>query len=132
LNGSRLDLVSGGVRDQYSATVNAFYDLPLSGPMVPYIGGGAGVSHLNQALGVFSGPNVVRFTQLSSTSTDPAILGETGVAIAVNGNWSVVPAYRFEKVLTPSGAASSNINIFKIGFRYSPTTILADALPVRK
>ena len=30
LNGNRLDLVSGGARDQYSATVNAFYDLPLS------------------------------------------------------------------------------------------------------
>jgi len=75
---------------------------------------------------------VARFTQLSGTLTDPAILGETGVAIAVNGNWSVVPSYRFEKVLTPSGAPSFNINIFKLGFRYSPTTTLADAAPVHK
>jgi opacity protein-like surface antigen len=45
LTGARLPLQSGGERDQYSFTTNAFYDLPVAGQFVPYVGAGVGVYH---------------------------------------------------------------------------------------
>ena len=38
LTGKRLALQSGGGRASYSATINAFYDLPVAGPVVPFVG----------------------------------------------------------------------------------------------
>ena len=35
--------------------------------------------------------------------------------ITVNANWSVVLSYRFEKVITDSGALRNEANIFKLG-----------------
>jgi hypothetical protein len=54
------------------------------------------------------------------SSTDGVVLGEVGVAIAIDAKWSVVPSYRFEAVLTQNGHSPNNENIFKLGIRYSP------------
>ena len=65
LNGNRFTLQSGGGRDQYSAVLNAFYDLPISGWLVPYIGAGAGVNTTYAQTSTFVGPGGgPRFTEV--------------------------------------------------------------------
>jgi opacity protein-like surface antigen len=119
LNGSRLGLQSGGGHDQYSATFNAFYDLPVSGWIVPYLGGGVGVEYVNSQTGYFAGAGgAPRFTEGGSDSTNAVVLAEIGLAITLNAKWSVVPSYRFEKVFTDSGALPNSANIFRLGLRY--------------
>ncbi len=116
----RLGLQSGGGRDQYSATFNAFYDLPLSGWIVPYLGAGAGINYLNAQTGYFGGSGgVPQFTQVGGSLTNVAVLAEIGVAITLNAQWAIVPSYRFEKVFTDSSNFPNNANIFKLGVRSS-------------
>jgi opacity protein-like surface antigen len=120
LNGSRLQLQSGGARDEYSATLNAFYDLPVPGRFIPYVGAGIGANIDNAQTGHFAGVGgQPRFSQLGGSGTNAAILGELGVTITLNAKWAVVPSYRFEKVLTKAGAYPNEANIFKLGLRYS-------------
>jgi opacity protein-like surface antigen len=120
LNGSRLSLRSGGNHDQYSATVNGFYDLPMSGRIVPYIGGGFGVVVTRAQTGQFAGPGgVSTFTQGGGNATNAAALAEIGLTMTLAPKWSVVPSYRFEHVFTDSGAFPNDASIFKLGFRYS-------------
>jgi opacity protein-like surface antigen len=102
LIGTRLNRMSGGERDQYSATLNAFYDFPGVAGLVPYVGGGAGGEYLTAATGIFAGPGVPRFTQFGSHATDPLLLAEGGMTFKANANWSVVPSYRFEVALPRS------------------------------
>jgi opacity protein-like surface antigen len=88
LDGSRLGLQSGGGHDQYSATLNAFYDLPMSGAIVPYVGVGVGVNTTNAEGGLFSGLETVifriplvepvQFTQSGGNATNAVVLAEAG------------------------------------------------------
>ena len=121
-NGRGLGRQSAGGYDQGTATANAFYDLPIAGKVVPYIGGGFGISLTGFEGGVFSSPaggGRVRFSTGGGTSAlMPVILGELGLNIALAPNWTVVPAYRFEHVFNGAGL-TYNENIFKVGLRYS-------------
>jgi opacity protein-like surface antigen len=119
LNGSRLSLQSGGGRDQYSGTVNAFYDLPRFGSVTPYIGTGFGVFATHAETGIFSGPGVSQFTQGGGSATNAGVIAEAGAAIAVAPKWDVVPSYRYQHVFSNAGAFPSETNIFKLGLRYS-------------
>jgi opacity protein-like surface antigen len=128
LIGTRLNLMSGGEHDQYSATLNVFYDFPGVGRLVPFIGGGAGGEYLTAETGIFAGPGVLRFTQLGGHATDPLLLAEGGVTFKANANRSVVPSYRFEAAL-PANGPSLNAHIFEIGVRFSPASaVTAPAL----
>ena len=99
LNGSRLNVQSGGGRDEYSGTVNAFYDLQNWGAWVPYVGVGGGVDTINAETVVVAGPGgIPRFTEVGGNATDAVILGEVGVSLALDEKWSVVPSYRFQHV----------------------------------
>ncbi len=119
LNGSKLTLTSGGGIDQYAVTLNAFYDLPVSSWCIPYLGAGGGVNFTNVETSYFVGPGVT-FTEGGGNSTNALILGEVGVAFALDTKWTIVPAYRFEKVFTSSSAFANNDHLFKLGVRYSP------------
>jgi opacity protein-like surface antigen len=119
LNGNRLALQSGGGHDTYTGTINAFYDLPIPGWIVPYVGAGFGVAHGTQQTAHFSGPDEPRFTGLGSSATNAVILAELGVTFRIDDRWSVMPSYRFEHVFTTGNAFPSNANIFKLGVRYS-------------
>lgn len=120
LNGSRLGLQSGGNHDEYTATINAFYDLPIPGRLVPYIGTGIGVAHTAATDGHFAGPGgSPRFTENGSSATNAAILAEVGLTIAVSDRWALVPSYRFEHLFVTGNAYPNNANIFKLGVRYS-------------
>ena len=121
LNGSPLNLQSGGSHSQYSATFNGFYDLPISGWIVPYVGAGIGFIATNSQTGVFVGPGgTPRFTENGGNAQNAVALAEAGLTIAVNDKWFVVPSYRFEKVFTTGNAYVNEANIFKLGVRYSP------------
>jgi opacity protein-like surface antigen len=119
LNGSSLALVSGGAVDQGTATVNAFYDLPVSGGLIPYIGGGFGGSLSGSQPAQYSSPGgVVRLNEPGGSSYIwPVILGQAGLTIAYSDSWALVPSYRFQHVF--AGAFPYNENIFKLGVRYS-------------
>jgi opacity protein-like surface antigen len=118
LNGQELSLQSGGGHSQYSAWIDAFYDLPFAGRAVPYIGGGVGAVHTQAQQAFFTGPNV-GFTQGASNTTYAAIAAEVGLTFVLDPTWSVVPAYRFQHVFTPDNAFPGEVNIFKLGFRHS-------------
>lgn len=119
LNGSKLTPSAGGGHDRYTGTVNAFYDLPISGRYVPYIGGGFGVAQLNGGTTYFPVPGTSgRFIVGGASVVRPVILGEVGVAIALSDRWSVVPAYRFEHAFQ-TGANTENAHILKLGLRYA-------------
>jgi opacity protein-like surface antigen len=120
LNGSALNLQSGGGHSQYSATFNGFYDLPISGWIVPYIGAGVGFNATDAQTGYFAGSGgIPRFTQSGGNAQNAVALAEAGLTIAVNDKWFVVPSYRFEKVFTTGNAFLNQANIFKLGVRYA-------------
>jgi opacity protein-like surface antigen len=114
LDGSRLSTTSGGDLSTFTATVNGFYDLPVGGWIVPYVGAGAGYYHAWGTDSVFGG----RFTQHARTSDNALVLGEVGLSFKVSDTLSVVPAYRFEHLFA-SGEPGWNVNIFKLGVRYA-------------
>jgi opacity protein-like surface antigen len=127
LNGSRLSGAYGGAHNQESATLNAFYDLPMAwfAPYVsepdrfaPYAGGGVGYYHSEPSSARFVTVTGAPFTISGRTSNNAMLLAEGGLSVHLNGGWSIVPAYRFEHLFV-SGSSSVNANIFKIGFRYS-------------
>jgi len=114
LDGSRLSTTSGGDLSTFTATVNGFYDLPVAGRVVPYVGAGVGFYHAWGTDAVFDG----RFTERASTSDNALVLGEVGLSLKISRALSVVPAYRFEHLFA-SGRPGWNVNIFKLGARYA-------------
>ncbi len=116
LAGNRLGVVSGGNRDSYSATVNVFYDLPVPGRFVPYVGVGAGASHGESQTGIFAGPGVSKFTGIGTSGNYALIAAEIGLTIAINQNWAIVPSYRYEHGFS---TGPLDANILRVGLRYS-------------
>jgi len=114
LNGTRLSRSSGGSHDLFTATLNTFYDLPVPGRFVPYIGGGVGYYHESIDTATFQG----RFVQHGSTIDDAMVLGEVGLTVKLNSRLSVVPAYRFEHLFASHGLAA-NASVLKLGLRYA-------------
>jgi len=119
LNGSSFTPQSGGGRDQYSGKLNAFYDLPFSGWIVPYVGAGLGVYVNKSQTTVVISQSGSRLNMAGGSSTNSGVLAEVGLNIILDSNWSVVPSYRFEHLFTKSGAAGNDANILKLGFRYA-------------
>jgi opacity protein-like surface antigen len=120
LNGSRLTLLSGGGRDQYEAAALGFYDLPVSWPLVPYVGAGIGGANLVAEDGTFAGATgTPKFLVRGGSATCLTMIAEVGVTVALDDRWAVVPSYRFEHLFVPGNGLSDNGNIFKLGIRYS-------------
>lgn len=118
LTGRRLSLQSGGNIDSYSATINAFYDLPALGPLTPYLGAGIGIDRAVAQQAIFTGQNVPGFVRFSGTKTRNLAIAEIGLAFAVEEHLSVVPAYRFEHGFYGK-LSQSDEHVFKVGLRYS-------------
>jgi opacity protein-like surface antigen len=109
---------SGADFNSYAATVNAFYDLPLAGRFVPYVGGGLGFQHTDESdgTGTVAGPLQSVPTHFQGGSSNDGIwLAEAGLSIAVTDRISIVPAYRY--VQTFDGELSTHI--LKVGLRYA-------------
>jgi opacity protein-like surface antigen len=111
----------GGVVDDLSGTVNAFYDLPVSGGFVPYLGGGVDAVYTTSPDGRFLNVSIpASFSDPGAgTVLRPMIHAEAGLSIAFSENWSAVPSYRFQHVFTPDGVLTFDASVLRIGLRYS-------------
>jgi outer membrane protein W len=78
LGGSSVYL--GGNINMYSALTGIYIDLPETGSITPYIGGGAGVVNSNA---------------YCSSATDFAMFGEIGLAFRISQSMSFVPSVRY-------------------------------------
>jgi len=78
LGGSSVYL--GGNINMYSALAGIYIDLPASGSVTPYVGGGAGI---------------VNSSAYGSSATDFAMFGEVGLAFRINQSMSFVPSIRY-------------------------------------
>jgi opacity protein-like surface antigen len=117
-DGRRYNVTSGADSDRYTATVNAFYDFPMFGRLMPYAGVGVGFAHAEESSGRFVIGNST--FSASSGSDDAAImLGEIGGAVSLNNSWAIVPSYRFEHYFYSGNSTEENAHILKLGLRYS-------------
>lgn len=116
LVGNRLGVVSGGDRDDYSATVNAFYDFALPGWVTPYIGAGVGAARDVVQTGIFAGPGVPKFTGRGGSQSFAVVLAEVGLNVAIGPRLAIVPSYRYEHGF---GKDPLDANVLKVGLRYS-------------
>lgn len=114
LNGTRLPRTSGGSHELFTATLDGFYDLPVPGRFVPYVGGGFGYYH---AVGEDTTFGHV-FRQRGETGDNVVVLGEVGLTMKLDAHWSVVPAYRFEHLFA-ADHGDANASLFKLGMRYA-------------
>jgi opacity protein-like surface antigen len=101
-------------------TVNLFYDLPVQGRFVPYVGGGLGIIHALQTTITFQSASGGHFTSnLASGDKGVAVL-EGGVTIALTDAIAIVPAYRY---IRSAGSIHNNgteiAHVAKLGMRYS-------------
>jgi opacity protein-like surface antigen len=121
LNGAAFGRQWGSVIDDVTATVNAFYDLPVSGGFVPYLGGGIGGVYTTSPDGRFLNFGLPgTFTDNgASTVLRPMMFGEAGLNIAFDAHWAAVPSYRFQHVFTPDGTFPFDAGILRMGVRYS-------------
>jgi OmpA-OmpF porin, OOP family len=118
LNGARLSVASGGARDQVTAAAAGYYDLPVTWPLVPYLGAGVGYFHSSAADARFITSNgITPFTERGTTVGGAFLLVEVGAAYRVADRWSIVPAYRYEHLFV-SGNSDISAHIAKIGIRY--------------
>jgi opacity protein-like surface antigen len=70
----------GGNINMYSALAGVYIDLPETGSMTPYVGGGAGA---------------VNWIDSASSGTDFAMFGEIGLAFRISQSMSFVPSVRY-------------------------------------
>lgn len=119
LNGSHLTTISGGARDIFTATVNGFYDLPVAGRFVPYLGMGLGIYRAEAEETRFadaSGTQVLRGR--SGHSANAMVLGEVGVTVALNADWAIAPAYRYEHLFVRGGGDVDG-HVLRLAVRYN-------------
>lgn len=120
LNGASLHASSGGGRDRLTATVSAYYDLPLPGPVTPYVGAGFGYWRGTSENTVFSDASGFPVLNARGTTVNNVLLlAEVGAAVRFVpfSRWSVAPAYRFQHLFA-AGQPGVNEHIFKLAVRY--------------
>ncbi len=117
---NRIDIVnSGATALRLSGTINIFYDLPTSGPLVPFIGVGLGGQHgedsSGRAVGIYPSGTTAPVRILGGSGQSGIWLAEAGFSIALTDAVSLVPAYRYEQTFEGTQPA----HIAKLGLRYS-------------
>jgi opacity protein-like surface antigen len=116
-DGSRRTITSGGARSLFTATAGLFYDLPVAGRVVPYLGGGAGYYNLEAPVGYFTDHGLTVPVPGSSINS-ALVFAETGLGIALGGRWTAVPSYRFQYLIVP-GFSGFEEHVLKLGLRYA-------------
>lgn len=115
INGTKFTNPNGGDYDRVTATVNMFYDLPVSfAGVTPYVGAGVGYYHLSASDAHFTTP--FGFTGRGGNASDAVVLAEAGATIPLAGALSLVPAYRYEHFFRDGGGEDSHI--LKLGLRF--------------
>jgi opacity protein-like surface antigen len=100
-------------------SLNLFWDAPIAGYLKPYLGGGFGFAMDSGSSANFSNANGFSVTQYAAQSTQPIVLGEVGLTVALTSRWSIVPAYRYVHYFNSGSTVSEEANIFKLGVRFS-------------
>jgi opacity protein-like surface antigen len=118
-DGTRAHAQSGGERDRFTATVNLFYDLPVTfAGLTPYLGGGVGYYHASGSDAVFVTRSGGRFAGLATKADNALLLAEVGASYALTPRLSLVPAYRYGYYFGTT-AARGSANTLKLALRYT-------------
>jgi opacity protein-like surface antigen len=119
LTGADFNRESGGRFNNYSATINLFYDIPIDDQLVPYVGGGIGGVHRDLSRGVYVSNAGLRFNEAGGSGDFGIALVEAGLSIGVGHNLSIVPAYRYIRFFANTPATGDEAaHVLKIGLRY--------------
>jgi opacity protein-like surface antigen len=120
LDGRDFTLQSGGDQRRYMGTLNVFYDFPVGGSIVPYVGVGLGGVHAEASQATFVSASGTKFNQSGGTHDHGLALVEGGVSIDISDDVAIVPAYRYIHFFANGGAFGDEVtHIFKVGLRYS-------------
>jgi opacity protein-like surface antigen len=111
-------LQSGGTHDQYELSANLFYDLPVAGVLVPYVGGGFGLSSVHNATAYFAEPGAPSFRSGGASAVYATMNAVAGATVALNSHWAVVPSFRFEHMFVDGDRWADNAALFRVGLRY--------------
>jgi opacity protein-like surface antigen len=114
-------LVSGGDINHYMGTINLFYDLPVPGPVVPYVGGGIGGVHGDNSSAIFVDERGRRSTATSSDGEHGVGIIEGGLTVTLSDSFAIVPSYRYVRFFAGDGGFSRSLaaHVGKVGMRYS-------------
>lgn len=120
LNGVTFSHPVGSNLHRLMGTANLFYDLPVAGRFVPYVGGGLGVMHVQPVTIAFQSASGTRFTSRLGGGDKGVALLEAGVTVALTDAIAVVPAYSY---IHSAGSVHNNgteiAHVVKLGMRYS-------------
>jgi opacity protein-like surface antigen len=120
VNGVTFNHATGSNLHRMMATANLFYDLPIGGRFVPYVGAGLGAIHVQAATISFTNSAGGTFTSRLGAGNDGVALAEVGVTIAITDGLSIVPAYRY---IHEFGGVANNgaevAHVLKVGMRYA-------------
>jgi len=120
LKGQQFTRETGGGHTILMGTLNLFYDLPVPGRFVPYIGGGLGGAHTETQHSRFLDASGNGFLEGGGESTRGVALVEGGLNIALGAHAALVPAYRYLHFFGLSSSRGDEVaHIAKIGLRYS-------------
>lgn len=115
---------NGGSIDTTFLFVNGWYDIPTSGQVTPYVGGGLGLAYVSGSVAAQGG------APLLADGSDTVFAGQLGVGVAIElGNGGIVDiGYRFRSATdvtlgVQSGSQSRGANLKSnsvlIGYRMS-------------
>jgi opacity protein-like surface antigen len=113
--GTSTAILRGGNSDLYTATVNGFVEVPLGPVLSPYVGAGIGAAYTDlPSFSTASGDVTFR----GGSNANLLILGEAGLAVNLNDNLALVPAYRYIRFNSQiSEVDDIDAHIFKLGLR---------------
>jgi opacity protein-like surface antigen len=120
LNGVQFGHSTGSDLQRTMATANLFYDLPVAGCFVPYVGGGLGAIHIQSGTTTSISATGAQLVGHRPSGDDGVALIEAGVTIAVTDAIAIVPAYRYVREFGDVANNGTEIaHIVKLGMRYS-------------
>ena len=102
---------SDGTLSSINLLANAFYDIPVSKTIVPYIGGGIGVGYSQKDI------DAINFDESKAAFL---FNGEVGVSIGLmDTGLQLVPSYRYIGILNEEGDIDSDYgHVVRLGLRY--------------
>jgi opacity protein-like surface antigen len=120
LDGSDFNRVSGGRFNNYSGTLNLFYDIPINDALAPYVGIGMGGVHRDLSRATYVSSGGTRFLVAGGSGNFGTALVEAGLSVDIGQNLSIVPAYRYSHFFSDTPQSGDEVaHIAKLGLRYS-------------